>query len=132
MFLNQLSAEEKKAFANLSVQVAKANGEVAEEEKGMIREYCKEMEIPVISLDDVWPMDKIISVFSDSNMHVKRIVLLETLGLVYADGNYDEAEQGMVKDYAEQIGLSSADVEEQTDLIKRYIELLKEIAMAVD
>lgn len=132
MFLNQLSAEEKKAFANLSVQVAKANGEVAEEEKAMIREYCKEMEISVISLDDVWPMDKIISVFSDSNMHVKRIVLLETLGLVYADGNYDEAEQGMVKDYAEQIGLSSADVEEQTDLIKRYIELLKEIAMAVD
>lgn len=49
MFLNQLSNEEKNAFISLSVKISEANGVFDELEKGMIQEYCKEMEIPFLT-----------------------------------------------------------------------------------
>lgn len=88
MFLNQLSKEEKEKFISLSVYAAKANGEVAMEEMAMLEEYCKEMGIVFFNADSISTMDEIIEVYKNSDIVTKRIVILEMLGLLYADGEY--------------------------------------------
>lgn len=127
MFLNQLSEKEKDAFISLSVHASNANGVFAEEEKIMIEEYCKEMSISFFDAKDVKSMDEVIAVFKESDLHIKKIVLLETLGLVYSDGNYDDEEKGFIKEFAGMIELEKSDVEKLTEVIKKYLEVLKEI-----
>ena len=131
MFLNQLSDKEKNAFISLSVQASKSNGVFAEEEKAMIQEYCKEMDIPLFDANDAISMDEIVAVFNESELTIKKIVLLETLGLVYYDGEYDDSKKGFVKEYANKIGLTDEDVEKQTEAVKTYLDALKKVAEAI-
>ena len=131
MFLNQLSDKEKNAFISLSVHASKSNGVFEEEEKAMIQGYCKEMDIPLFDANDAISMDEIVAVFNESELTIKKIVLLETLGLVYSDGEYDDSEKGFVKEYANKIGLTDEDVEKQTEAVKTYLDALKKVAEAI-
>lgn len=131
MFLDKLNSEEQDAFLSLSVYAAKANGVVAEEEKNMIEEYCREMGIAFFDAEDVLPFEKIVEIYSESEIQNRKIVLLEILGLVYADGIYDEKEKAFIQDFAEKICLDSEIVEKQTELIIRYLALAKEMAESI-
>lgn len=131
MFLNQLSEKEKDAFISLSVHAANSDGVFADEEKVMIQEYCREMGLANFDIENVKSMGDVVDVFKESDLHIKKIVLLETLGLVYSDGIYDEEEKGFIKEYAGKIGLAEDDVEKQTVLIKEYLDVLKKIVETV-
>lgn len=131
MFLGKLNCEEQEAFLSLSVHAAKANGVVAEEEKDMIEEYCHEMGISFFDAENVQPLEKVLEIYGGSDMQNRKIVLLETLGLVYADGTYDEAEQDFVRELAQKLCIDPETVEKQTELIMRYLKLIKEMAEAV-
>ena len=131
MFLGQLSETEKMAFISLSVHASNSNGVFASEEQMMIQEYCREMGIPFFDAENAVSMDDVINVFNDSELHIKKVVLLETLGLLYSDGNFDESEKGFVKDFAQRVGLTEEDVMKQTAAIKEYLEALKKVAEAI-
>lgn len=51
--------------------------------------------------------------------------MLEIPGLVYSDGEYAAEEKKFVNTYAEKIGLTEEDVKKQTELIIRYLRVLK-------
>ncbi len=127
MFLNQLTLAEKEAFVSLTVHAANANGIFEENEYKIIEEYCKEMGIAFFDAKNVMSMNRIVEIFKEAEEKHKKIVLLETLGLLHADGFYDEKEKKFVIDYANKIGLKDSDVETQSVLIDRYIGLVKEI-----
>ncbi len=131
MFLKQLTPAEKEAFISLCVHAASANDIVEEKEFEMIEEYCKEMGISFFDASKVIEIDRVINVFSDSETRHKRIVLLEILGLLHADGCYDNNEKYFVFDLANKIGLSEADVLLQSELIERYLSLVQEINNAL-
>lgn len=131
MFLGQLSEKEKNAFISLSVHVSNSNGVFADEEKVMIQEYCKEMGIPFFDAENTISMEEVVTIFTESELHIKKIVLLETLGLVYSDGVFDDDEKGFVYDYAKKIGLTDEDVNKQTVAIREYLEALKKVAEAI-
>ncbi|MGF0064152.1 hypothetical protein ACQRCQ_02625 [Lachnospiraceae bacterium SGI.085] len=131
MFLGQLSDKEKNAFISLSVHASNSNGVFAEEEKVMIQEYCKEMGIPFFDADNAISMDEVVAVFKESELTIKKIVLLEILGLVYSDGVFDDTEKGFINEYAKKIGLTDEDVAKQTVAIKEYLEALKKVAEAI-
>ena len=131
MFLKQLTPAEKEAFINLCVHAASANDIVEEKEFEMIEEYCKEMGISFFDVSKDIEIDRVINVFSDSETRHKRIVLLEILGLLHADGCYDNKEKYFVFDLANKIGLSEADVLLQSELIERYLSLVQEINNAL-
>lgn len=127
MFLNQLTSAEKEAFVSLSIHAAKANGIVDDAEYEMIEEYCKEMGIAFFDARNVTDMDRIVGVFVDAEKRHKKIALLEILGLMHADGNYDDKEKSFVVEYAKKIGLSEVDVNIQSELIDKYLKLLSEM-----
>lgn len=131
MFLGQLSEKEKNAFISLSIHASNSNGVFANEEKVMIQEYCKEMGIPFFNAENAIPMDEVVAVFAESELQIKKIVLLETLGLLYSDGEFDDTEKGFINEYAKKIGLTDEDVDKQTEAIKEYLAVLKKVAEAI-
>ena len=128
MFLNRLTPLEKEAFISLGVNAAKANGEFVAEERAMIKEYCKEMEIPFFDAEDAKTADDIEAVFKSSTECHKKIALFELLGLMVADGSYDNMEEDFVLDFAKRIGLSENDVNILYEFLKKYLDLVKEIS----
>ena len=44
--------------------------------------------------------------------------VLETLGLLYSDGEFDDTEKEFINEYAKKIGLTEEDVDKQTEAIK--------------
>lgn len=132
MFLNQLSEKEKEAFISLSVHVSNSNGIFADEEKVMIQEYSKEMEIPEFDTNEAKSIDEIINVFKSSELHIKKVIMLEVLGLVYSDGFYDAEEENFIKKFSDNIGLADEIVESLTVAIKKYSDALKEVCGAVE
>lgn len=132
MFLNQLSYQEKKMFLDLSVHVAKANDVLAAEEKAMISGYCTEMQLPPVELYETEPIETVTSYFALADDHVKKIVLLEVFGLVYADGSFDNEENSVVKTFADGIGIPKEIYNRLHKAIKDYYEVCKELAAAVE
>ena len=132
MFLNQLSEKEEEAFISLSVHVSNSNGIFADEEKVMIQEYSKEMEIPEFDTNEAKSIDEIINVFKSSELHIKKVIMLEVLGLVYSDGFYDAEEENFIKKFSDDIGLADEIVESLTVAIKKYSDALKEVCGAVE
>ena len=127
MFLNQLSSEEKNAFISLSVKISESNGSFDSEEKEMIKEYCKEMEIPVFDAEKVEKVEDIIAVFKESTDNIKRVVILESLGLAYSDGKIDPEEDVLMREFAVKIGVDEATYEEIEQLLNKYNLVLAEL-----
>lgn len=131
MFLNQLNQKEKETFMSLSVHVANSNGILADEEKEMIQEYCREMGLDSFNEKDAVPMEDVLTVFKQSDLHIRKIVLFEILGLAYADGEYEDTEDDFIIQFATAIGLNKETVEEQETLLVEYLEILKKIVQIV-
>ncbi len=127
MFLNQLETEEKKAFISLVVNAANANGIVEDEENQMIEDYCKEMGFPPADWKAAKPMDEILNVFSVSSEQNKKIALLELIGLMYADGDYDGNERSFVKDFARNINISEEIEENIENVLIQYLEVTRKV-----
>lgn len=126
MFLNQLSNEEKNAFISLSVKISEANGVFDEVERAMIQEYCKEMEIPFFNKEKADSVDAIVEVFKTATDHIKRIVILEALGLAYSDGQLDHEENNLMRSFAEKIGIEDNMYKEIGELLNKYNAVLAE------
>ena len=131
MFLSQLSYQEKKMFLDLSVHVAKANDVFAAEEKAMISAYCTEMQLPAIELYETEPMETITAYFALADEHVKKIVMIEVLGLAYSDGDFDNKEIDFVKKFASEIGITEDVFDALHDAIKEYYFICKKLADAI-
>ena len=87
----------------MSVHAANANGAFVDEEKEMIADYCREMGVESFDMDNIDSLDNLVGIFSESSYRVKKIVLLETLGLLYSDGVFDDTEKGFINEYAKKI-----------------------------
>lgn len=127
MFLNQLSNKEKKAFIELSIIIAKSNGILEEAEKEMLYAYCKEMDIPPADIDKENNIESVIEVFKKSTDHVKRIVILESLGLAYSDGKLDPEEDNLMNSFANKIGIDSKTYQDILILLNKYTAVLNEL-----
>lgn len=127
MFLNQLSNEEKNAFISLSVKISEANGVFDELEKEMIQEYCKEMDIPLFNIEKTESADALVEIFKNATDHVKRIVILEALGLAYSDGKLDSEEDALMRSFAEKIGIGENAYKEIVELLNKYNAVLAEL-----
>ncbi len=127
MFLGKLNQLEKEAFVSLAVHAAGANGVVENEEYQMIEEYCQEMGIAFFDARNIKTMESIVSAFLYSEIQHKKIVVLELIGLMYADGDYDEEERSFVKDFTEKIGVSDNDMKKMEAVLLKYIDMTKEL-----
>ena len=132
MFLNRLELIEKEAFVSLAVKAAEANGHVADEEYQMIEEYCKEMGIAFFDAKNVKSIEEVISIYSGSSEQNKKIAVLEIIGLMFADGGYDDEEKAFVNKFAEGIGVSLDSVQKCEDALGKYIDMSRELLGCIE
>lgn len=132
MFLNRLELIEKEAFVSLAVKAAEANGHVADEEYQMIEEYCKEMGIAFFDAKNVKSIEEVISIYSGSSEQNKKIAVLEIIGLMFADGGYDDVEKAFVNKFAEGIGVSQDSVQKCEDALGKYIDMSRELLGCIE
>lgn len=94
MFLNQLSLDEKKIFLGIAHHFAWSNGDFSDAQKSVIKGYCSEMQIEDIDYNrDDFDINEVLSKIQ--NPISQRIILLETMALIYADSsNLDCVHEG--------------------------------------
>ncbi len=131
MFLNRLNSVEKEAFLSLCIHVSAANGKIDTSEYEMMEAYCKEMEIRFFDSRNAMEMERIISVFKDSDPGIKKAILIEIMGLAYADSLFDIGEHAIVMVFAKKIGVDETEIKVLRDLMIRYLDLTKEMMEAV-
>ena len=132
MFLNRLDASEKETFVSLAIRAAEANGQIAEEEYQMIEEYCREMNIEKFDMKTTLSKEDIIKVYADSQEQHKKIVVLELIGLMYADGDYDAEENAFVEEIANGIGVPIDAVKKMEKVLLKYVEMTKELMECIE
>ncbi len=71
------------------------------------------------------------TVFKTATDHVKRIVILESLGLAYSDGQLDSKEDMLMRSFAEKIGIDEDTYKEIAVLLNKYIMVLKELTAKI-
>lgn len=124
MFLDRLNENEKVLFLDLSVYAAQCNGVVEDSEKDMLLQYCREMGIAFYDVSKLHELAEVKESFSSSDDLIKRIVVLELLGLCYADGDFDNVEKAFVSDFANSIGVSEEIYQKLNRDVEEYLTIL--------
>lgn len=129
MFLNRLKQENKEKFLEICMFAALANDEFEDEEKEYIYAYCKEMELNV-HIPDVsnQSLENVLGFLNhNTDRKEKNIIILETLGLLYCDGVYDDIERQFMNRLVKGLGITEAYYQKVEDLLKRYLTLCGEM-----
>ena len=132
MFLNRLDTREKEAFVSLAIRAAEANGQIVDEEYQMIEEYCREMNIEKFDMKTALTKEDIIKLYAGSQEQNKKIVILELIGLMYADGDYDAEEKAFVEEIANGIGVSNDASKKMEKVLLKYVEMTKELMECIE
>lgn len=132
MFLMNLNERTKMLFIELCVLAAKSNGEFDESEYEMIYAYCAEMQIeksiPLYEID----LDNVLKKLCDNcNMIEKQIITLELIGLLYADGEFDDSEKEFLEKCVSSFGLSDEKVSEIKGLFNEYLEMYQRMTYSI-
>lgn len=91
MFLKELNNKEAVAFINLVNEFANIDHVLAREEKRLIKDYLKELNLDLSKIGAV-SYDEALEILKNSKERIKRIVYFELVGLALVDGNYGEVE----------------------------------------
>ncbi|MEH7245933.1 hypothetical protein V7114_03970 [Neobacillus niacini] len=121
MFLTELQKEEKEAFLELALLMAKVDGNISVYEHPVIVKYQKEMDLGDYSFKGM-AIDEILKVFK--NERSKNIVLTEILQLVYSDGIVHEKEKESIRLIKDHFGFDST----KYNNFKDWVLGIKELA----
>ncbi len=122
MYLALLNEKEKELFLGLAYNLAYIDGNYSDKEQKLINEYCQEMQIQFAAETMVKSVDDIISAINQmSNDKIKKIFLLELIGLAMIDGNYDDSEKKIVYKMGKEFDLEVDFISGCENVISEYI-----------
>ncbi|WP_022776827.1 hypothetical protein [Butyrivibrio sp. AE3009] len=131
MFLHLLRDDEKEAFIDLARLAAAANGSISDEEDIMIEQYCAEMGIS-LPMSHARTLDGVLACFAESDTMSRKVVIMEIIGLLFSDGDFDEKEMQFIEKIADSLEVSRDHVREMIELTGRYINVLQDILCIIE
>ena len=121
MYLALLDEKEKELFLGLAYDLASADGDYSDEEKAVINGYCQEMQIPFES-KMIKPVDDIIAeINSRSDERVKKIFILELIGLAMSDDIYGDNEKALIRKMEKEFNADKDFAEKCENILNEYI-----------
>ena len=90
------------------------------------------MGIAFFDAKNVKSIEEVISIYSGSSEQNKKIAVLEIIGLMFADGGYDDEEKAFVNKFAEGIGVSLDSVQKCEDALGKYIDMSRELLGCIE
>lgn len=121
MFLHRLNAEQKVAFVELARTLIAADARLSDQEEQMLGLMTQEMGVSVSSDDAVRPVKELCTLFSDRQSRVS--VLLELIGLSYADGEFVGEEHGLLRQIAAEFGMGESEMQAATEWVLQQMAL---------
>lgn len=132
MFLASLNKKEKEIFMALAIYAAEANNEIDKHEKAMMDAYCREMGILQPDAAARPSLDELLEwTAKNASPSVKRIFMLELLGIVLSDDAYDIEEREFIRKVSERIGVDQRIVAELYEQLKSYKRMVERLAQLV-
>ncbi len=130
MYLASLSNEKKHLFLDLEIHMSKIDGDFSEEEKRIIDTHCAEMHIDNNGYENELSIDEIFhKLREECAVAEKKIVFLELVAVVLADGIYDSKEKMIVNNLARNLAMTEKDVTQAFDIVtnlKKYYKACAE------
>ena len=132
MYLSKLSKKQKVLFIELCTSLSAIDNEFAEEEKNVIDQLCEEMRIkpkynPTMDINEV--VSKIACI---SNPREKKMIAIELIGLVMADGKVADEEKSLMKRVFNAFGLMEKDLDEAIVLVGDLYSTYNKFASFID
>ena len=124
MFLYELNRKQKETFICLAHVVAVSDGELSPEERLMMNELNKEIDLSSEFEPHYIPIDGIREVFNTRSVRVATIIALIRLG--YADGAFEIEEQFLLKEICVTFEVTESDFNIIENWVRRLIALEKE------
>lgn len=123
MYLELLNKEEQKDFLELARYSIKLKDEQKEEEEAVLLSYKYECQLVDYKSYRQDKIDEIISNLASSSIKVKKIILIELLGIFYADGELCEKESNFLSNLSEKFQIEKYEL----NRIKRWVEAMNDI-----
>ncbi|MBV4416537.1 hypothetical protein [Clostridium tyrobutyricum] len=118
MFLNGLTQEERTKFMELVYYIANIDGDYAEEEKELIKNYQVELNMSVLpKMTD--SIDDLVSYFAGKSEGLKKIIIFEIYGLIMSDDSISPKEKEIVDDIDRTFGIEVSTMSMIKDLVKK-------------
>lgn len=127
MFLSELKLEQKELFLDLGIHMSMSDGDFSASEKKMILEMCKEMGISERLDAKLELKDAIDKIKEGITAREKRIILLETAGIVLVDGEYSDDEMSVMKEIAAILEIDYSQVEEVVAIVNNLLDVYSKI-----
>lgn len=128
MFLHHLTKPQKKAFLPLALEFIAVDQHRNSAELHLLDQMKREMGIPVGESTEppAEPVDRkqLAKAFDDRRS--RAVVLLELIGLGYADGEFTDREYAFIRDLAQAIGVSKGERLAMENWVVRQLELFRE------
>lgn len=123
MFVQNLNAKQQSVLLYLAKEVINADNNLHESEQDILSIIMSQVESSEL-LEVIRP-EEIASLF-DTNMS-KASLLLELIGVAYADGDYHNEERALIKKYADTIGISEQQLRNLEDWVSKQLQLTLEV-----
>ena len=108
MYLADLSREQKDLFLDLSIFSMQIDGVVESREQNLVYEYCKEMGIECRSSTNSNTVDEVLKRLEEiSTSSEMKKISVELVALMYADEDFADEENALLKKLQEVFGFSS-------------------------
>ena len=131
--INNLSKDECKSFLQLAYLAIFSNGKVDENEEKVFVGYSKKLGIDFVPDEyKSVELDDVISEISKYESKSQRIILAETIGVLYSDEIYDDSEKSFVKQVGEKLGFSEIVVLSIEEAVYNYISAYDVLIKAVE
>lgn len=105
----KLKSEEKFAFLQILQHIAKIDGEYGSREKDIIDEYCSEMGIENIEINqELFSLDKALDAFSSKKS--QKIAMLSLMSLIHIDDRFSVYEHKNILEIAKKFKLSDKEI----------------------
>ena len=123
MYLNLLNKDEQQNFLELARYSMGVNGEQKKEEEEILLGYKFECQLVEYKANRQDEIEKIITTLSASTKKVKKIILIEILGIFQADGEICNKETEFLNKLSQEFNIEEYEVKR----IKRWVEAMNDI-----
>lgn len=123
MYLNLLNKDEQQNFLELARYSMGVNGEHKKEEEEILLGYKFECQLVEYKANRQDEIEKIITILGASSKKVKKIILIEILGIFQADGEICEKEREFLNKLSQEFNIEEYEVKR----IKRWVEAMTDI-----
>ena len=123
MYLNLLNKDEQQNFLELARYSMGVNGEHKKEEEEVLLGYKFECQLVEYKANRQDEIEKIITILGASTKKVRKIILIEILGIFQADGEISNKETEFLNKLSREFNIEEYEVKR----IKRWVEAMNDI-----